>query len=275
MRSGYVNSRWAILDRSGGHWQSSGNAATEVLMPSPFPGMDPFLEDRDLWPSFHHTLIACLRDLLQPGLTGAYEGRIGERCYAVEGTQPGSVRAGEQREPFIEICRGGQLVTLLEVVSPANKTTASGRQAYRDKRREARSAGAGVVEIDLVLQGRPMLEYSRANLPDWDYAVTVARSTSPDRYEIYTATAQKRLPRFRLPMASDDRDTVLDLQAAFNRCYDQAGFAERIDYRRGPTPELVALVAYSLWQREGCTHGRDKEHWYRAEELLKNPSGRE
>src|SRR2546430_9544511 len=105
-------------------------------MPSPFPGMDPFLEDLALWPSFQQTLITCLRDLLQPGLTGPYVVRIDERCYTVEGTQPGSGPSGEQREPFIEIRRrdGGQLVTLLEVVSPANKTTASGRQAYLDTR---------------------------------------------------------------------------------------------------------------------------------------------
>ena len=85
-----------------------------------------------------------------------------------------------------------------------------------------------------MLQGQPTLEYSRDGLPDWDYAVTVTRSTQSERYEIYTATLQKRLPRFRLPLAADDRDTVLDLQAAFARCYDQGGFAATIDYKREP-----------------------------------------
>src|SRR5262249_20697887 len=84
----------------------------------------------------------------------------------------------------------------------------------------------------------PTLDYSRDGLPDWDFAVTVTRSTQPERYEIYTSTLQKRLPRFRLPLAPDDRDTVLDLQTVFSRCYDQGGFAAKIDYHRDP-PTVV------------------------------------
>jgi hypothetical protein len=94
------------------------------------------------------------------------------------------------------------------------------------------------VEIDLVLQGQPLLDYSRDGLPDWDFAVTVTRAHQPERYEIYTATLQKRLPRFRLPLASDDRDTVVDLQAVFTRCYDQADFASKVDYKRDPLASL-------------------------------------
>src|SRR5207302_1433015 len=99
-------------------------------------------------------------------------------------------RGDRHTEEFIEIRqRGdGRLVTLLDVVSPINKTTASGRQAYLAKRLEARNCNANVVEIDLVLQGQPTLEYSRDGLPDWDYAVTVTKSNQPERHEIYTAT---------------------------------------------------------------------------------------
>jgi hypothetical protein len=68
--------------------------------------------------------------------------------------------------------------------------------------------------------------------------VTVTRATQPERYEIYTATLQKKLPRFRLPLAADDRDTVLDLQAAFNRSFDQGGFAAKVEYGREPAVSL-------------------------------------
>jgi hypothetical protein len=143
----------------------------------------------------------------------------------------------------------------------------------------------------------PTLEYSRDGLPDWDYAVTVTRATQPERYEIYTATLQKKLPRFRLPLASDDRDTVLDLHTVFTRCYDQGGFAVWVDYRLGPavplteehrrwpdgilaskgprgppTREEVALAAYYLWEHEGRPHGRDQEHW-RQESGQLRPGG--
>jgi hypothetical protein len=204
--------------------------------------MDPYLEDSALWSSFHHQLVLCLYQILLPGLVDRYRARVGQRCYATEQALFTSVLREEHQEDYIEIRQriDGRLVTLIDVVSPCNKTSAAGRAAYLDKRAEGRNAGSNLVELDLVLQGQPTLEYSRDGLPDWDYAVTVTRSTQPERYEIYTATLQKRLPRFRLPLASDDRDTVLDLQTAFTRCYDQGGFAGKIDYPRDPSAPLNA-----------------------------------
>jgi hypothetical protein len=209
-------------------------------MPSPFPGMDPYLESEALWPAFHHQLVMCLYQILLPGLVDRYRARVAQRHYQTEQALFTSVVREEHHEDFIEVRQrsDGRLITLLEVVSPANKTTSQGRTAYLDRRSDAKGANANLVEIDLVLQGTPTLEYSRDGLPDWDYAVTVTRSTQAERYEIYTATLQKRLPRFRLPLAPDDRDTVLDLHTAFTRCYDQGGFAAKIDYKRDPSTPL-------------------------------------
>jgi hypothetical protein len=203
--------------------------------------MDPYLEDEKLWPVFQHQLVNCLYQILLPGLVDRYRARVGQRHYVTEQALFTSIVREEHHEEYIEIRQrsDGRMVTLVDVVSPANKTTAPGRQAYLDKRREGRMANSSLVEIDLVLQGQPMLEYSRDGLPEWDYAVTVTRSTQPERFEIYTATLQKRLPRFRLPLASDDRDTVLDLHAAFARCYDQGDFANKIDYQRDPPTSLT------------------------------------
>src|SRR5579885_26076 len=205
-------------------------------MPSPFPGMDPYLEEEKLWPGFHHHLVMGLYQILLPGLVDRYRARVGQRHYATEMALFTSVIREEHHEEYIEVRQrsDGRLVSLVEVVSPANKTTSCGRKVYLDKRAEAKAAGASLVEIDLVLQGQPTLEYSRDGLPDWDYAVTVTRSTQSERYEIYTTTLQKRLPRFRLPLAPDDRDTVLDLQTAFARCFDQGDFAGMIDYHVQP-----------------------------------------
>ncbi|MBY0525158.1 MAG: DUF4058 family protein [Gemmataceae bacterium] len=210
-------------------------------MPSPFPGMDPYLEEDKLWPVFHHQFIACLYQILLPGLVDRYRARIAQRHYVTEQVLFTSIVREEHHEEFIEIRQrnDGRLVTLVDAVSPTNKTTTAGRQTYLEKRREGKSSSSSLVEIDLVLAGQPTLEYSRDGLPDWDYAVTVTRATQPEPYEIYTATLQKRLPRFRLPLAADDRDTVLDLQAAFARCYDQGGFAPMIDYKREPTAPLT------------------------------------
>ena len=209
-------------------------------MPSPFPGMDPYLEDEKLWPEFHHALVAALYQALLPNLVDRYRARVGQRHYVVEQALFTSVIRDEHHEEFIEVRQrsDGRLISLLDVVSPANKTLSAARGAYLEKRQEAKNAGASLVEIDLILQGTPTLDYSREGLPDWDYAVTVTRCTQPDRFEIYTATLQKKLPRFRVPLAADDRDTVLDLQTVFARCYDQGGFAAQIDYQK-PAPALT------------------------------------
>jgi Protein of unknown function (DUF4058) len=209
-------------------------------MPSPFPGMDPYLENEKLWPDFQHQLINCLYQILLPGLVDRYRARILTREYVTEMPLFTSILRETHREEYIEIRQrtDNHLVTLIEVASPRNKTTATGRRSYHDTRQQARNCNAAMVEIDLSLQGLPLLESSRDGLPDWNYAITVTRSATPDRYEIYTTTLRKRLPRFKVPLAPDDRDSVLDLQSTFTRCYDQGNFAAAIAYREDPSVPL-------------------------------------
>jgi hypothetical protein len=214
--------------------------------------MDPYLENAKLWPAFQHQLLACLYQILLPGLVDRYRARVGTRAYVSEMPLFTSVIREQYAEEFIEIRNrsDGKLVTLLEVVSPANKTTPAGRSAYLDARQAATAQRAGIVEIDLVMQGKPTLTYSRDGLPEYDYAVTVTRANSPDRYEIYTATLQKRLPKFKLPLAADDRDALLDLQAAFARAYDLGTFANQINYKAPPPPDVPLTDAYKTWAEE-------------------------
>lgn len=205
-------------------------------MPSPFVGMDPFLEEEELWPWFQHQLAITLQRMLSAEIGHRYSVPISERCFRAEHR--------DHCEEYVGIhAKGdGRLVTLIDIVSPADKLTEAGRTACRDSRQAARESGASVVEIDLALRGEPLLEYSRAGLPHWDYAVTVTRRATPERHEVYTSTIEKRLPRFRLPLASEDRDTVVDLQEAFAQTYDDCGFGDLIDYRKNPAIPLSEEV---------------------------------
>jgi hypothetical protein len=196
--------------------------------------------------------VAALYQLLLPGLVDRYRARIGTRSYVTETPLFTSVLREQHAEEFVEI-RGrgdGKLVTVVEVVCPANKVTPVGRTNYLGYRTAALGQRAGVVEIDLVSQGKPTLDFSRDGLPAYDYAVTVTRSTAPDRYEIYTAQVSKRLPKFKLPLAADDRDTVVDLQVAVARAYDLGQFGKQLDYA-GPLPADSGLGADSrAWVTE-------------------------
>ena len=54
-------------------------------MPSPFPGMDPFLEDHAGWKDFHTSFIPEIRKYLQPLLTPEFFVRIEEQEAPTEG----------------------------------------------------------------------------------------------------------------------------------------------------------------------------------------------
>src|SRR6266852_4067730 len=120
-------------------------------MPSPFPGMDPYLEDEKLWPPFQHQLVNGLYQILLPSLVDRYRARVCQRHYVTEQALFTSVVREEHHEDFIEIRQknDSRLVTLVDLVSPANKISQQGRTAYLDKRREGRGANANLVEIDL------------------------------------------------------------------------------------------------------------------------------
>ncbi|WP_322800037.1 DUF4058 family protein, partial [Thermoflexus sp.] len=161
-------------------------------MPSPFPGMDPYLEHPALWPGLHSRLIVGLADYLGPLLRPRYYVEVEERVYLLtpEGsfpflarpdvmvaTAPGvgpstpvrSIPAGgariveipvpeEVRERYLVVREAGthQVVTWLELLSPANKIPGEGRQAYLRKREEVLRSRVHLVEIDLLRAGEPM-----------------------------------------------------------------------------------------------------------------------
>src|SRR5438093_5598789 len=53
-------------------------------MPSPFPGMDPYLESPAFWPDFHSRFINYWCEALADALPASYTALMGERVYLVE-----------------------------------------------------------------------------------------------------------------------------------------------------------------------------------------------
>ncbi|NLF72252.1 MAG: DUF4058 family protein [Candidatus Anammoximicrobium sp.] len=69
--------------RRGRTWQDRGflGLLRERSMPSPFPGMDPYLEHPDVFPGLHDGLVAYLRESLQPLLPSPCYADIGRRAW--------------------------------------------------------------------------------------------------------------------------------------------------------------------------------------------------
>jgi Protein of unknown function (DUF4058) len=133
-------------------------------MPSPFPGMNPFLESPQGWPGVHHWLISELAQFLGISLPSGY-------YVAIEKQKLIPI---EFKEGYLEIRKAGshQVVTVIEVLSPANKV-GEGRLKYDEKRQNVLASRSHLVEIDLLRRGRPM-DFSGAAAPT-HYRILVSR----------------------------------------------------------------------------------------------------
>jgi hypothetical protein len=194
--------------------------------------MDPYLEDRSLWPDVHSSLITYIREALQPALRPKYE---------------------ERHVPFIEITyrETGDVVTVIEVLSPANKI-GDGRDQYLQKQQDLLATHTNLVEIDLLGSGRPTALARTADIEtpaDWRYTVSISRAHRRYRLEIYAFSLRDRLPRCRIPLRAADPDAVLDLPTVFNRCYDVGGYDLIVDYRQDPRVTLREAELAWLAQR--------------------------
>ncbi len=210
-------------------------------MPSPLPGMDPYLEDPSRFPIFRKSLIASLYQLLLPGLVDRYRARVLSRQFESELVLFTSVQRFQHDEDFIEIRSrtDGRLVTIVDIVSIVNRTTSMGRDAYLATRTLAQSEKASVLELDLVTQGKPPLAFNRADLPPHQYLSIVSRANNSTTHECFPASLRRRLPKIRLPLATDDRDTVVDLQVVFARAYELSQLEWQIDYRASLPVDVV------------------------------------
>src|SRR4051794_24142402 len=70
-------------------------------MPSPFPGMDPYLEAQEDWRGFHTRFITYCSDALSDCLPEEYVARIEERFYLVEAHE----ERGKQYLPDVAITK--------------------------------------------------------------------------------------------------------------------------------------------------------------------------
>jgi hypothetical protein len=240
-----------------------------------FPGMDPYLEDARFWPGVHTAMIVYLADALTPRLRPRYVAAIEVREYlegperdirpdvslrqarpereaavaVLEADAPVLVWAPPEpvRESYVAILdlRAGQrVVTVIEVVSPSNKVSGSGRDSYLARQRDVLASDAHLVEIDLLRHGPHVAAVPEATARRkgyYDYLVCVNRAEGRrDRYELYPRRLGDRLPRIRIPLADDDPDVPLDVQAVLAQTYEAGSYRDRIDYARPCDPPLSA-----------------------------------
>ena len=150
----------------------------------------------------------------------------------------------EITEGFIEIRErgGGKVVTVIEILSRANKLSGSGHEQYRRKQDEILRSTASLVEIDLVRAGRRVLSLPSSDIPEQhrsDYLTCISPGWNRPRRELYAMPLQKRLPPIRIPLRSSDAPVKIDLQALVDHAYE-AGRFDDIDYSQELDPPLTS-----------------------------------
>jgi hypothetical protein len=238
-------------------------------MPSPFPGMDPYIERPAIWADFHDSFITFVRGALQPQLRPNYFAIIQERLIVGEarhsrypdvsvaqtkGATPSGQRSATAgpvvqddeplifeldqevlRQPYIQIVESageGRLVTAIEVLSPDNKRGGPGRRSYLRKRRQLWRGGANLVEIDLLRDGKWTVRVHPSKLQaaaPWHYLAVITRQ-DPAQEEVYRMILQRRLPGIRIPLVAANEGVHLDLQAIFARCWDEGPYPQVLKY---------------------------------------------
>ena len=245
-------------------------------MPTPFPGMDPYLENPHLWPGVHLGLLSAIWTDLAPRLSPRYIVAVEERTYiaAIEPrsfigrpdvliAQPQRYRppdAGwpvapgaaviepvlvevpvpdEVTERYLEIrdSEFDQVVTVIEVLSPGNKQPGSkGFVEYNEKRETVLSTRTSLVEIDLLRTG--LRPPISGPMPESDYRILVHRGWERRSGRLYPFDLYDAIPAIPLPLKRDEEEPLLDLNTLLHTLYDQTVYSLRIDYSKPPTPPL-------------------------------------
>ncbi len=194
-------------------------------MPSPFPGMDPFLEHPDFFPDLHGALHVYIREALQRSLSAPYFAVINERLW-VETT-------ARYIEPDTDVLHGDWSIAESSAVAQMAKPTQT-RPLVFELAHDQRSESFVEIRTRLADGGEratPMhLDRLRRKAGPFDYHVSAHRFDQRGRFFIYPWPLPAPLPVIGIPLLPGDDEVSLDLQAVFTRCYDTGPYRRRVVY---------------------------------------------
>jgi hypothetical protein len=249
-------------------------------MPSPFPGMDPYLESQPFWGDLHSSMIAVMKGELNRRLPENYtawsdiyiwlhepdaETRKGKPdvffATASKAKKPRSVatlpapsttilpavRREGNRYLKIKEVRSERVVTVIELLSPTNKEPGEDRDAFQAKRNEYLANRTNIVEIDLLRAGL-RLPLGEPPPERSDYYALVCRAVDFPKTALWTFSVRQPLPEIAVPLNPVDGYVSLPLQKCFTAAYELGSYPKAVDYRRPPRVSLSDADAE--WARQ-------------------------
>lgn len=142
--------------------------------------------------------------------------------------QPPSFAVGNPSQPQRYLAIRDQddnLITTIEILSPANKT-GYGYENFRLKQEHLARQGVHLVEIDLLTQGKRRWQDERVDQAQ--YVTTVLRATS-EIANVWAAQLGEALPTIPVPLRQPDADVPLPLEHILQEYLMKSGLARQLD----------------------------------------------
>jgi Protein of unknown function (DUF4058) len=252
-------------------------------MPSPFPGMDPYLEQPTFWASFHSRLIVALADALAPKLRPKYYIEVETRSYSSteddeilvgipdavvlsarsvsaqlpsEAATPASVATQvrpkkvslpmpvEMKERYLEVREIGTDALITAIELLSPKNKRKGAGREAYEAKRSRVLASLSHLIEIdLLRGNEPMPM-KGNSGKTDYRVLVSRSSQRPLADLYDFSLPDPIPSFPLPLKPEDEEPIVNLQEIFAGVYERAGYDLRLDYQ--DNPPLPALTEPDL-----------------------------
>lgn len=258
-------------------------------MPSPFPGMDPYLEHPSLWPDIHNSLITAIRDELSPQVAPNYYVGLERRAYLfkpddivfvgrpdVSVVQPRRQPAVPEMAVVAEPAAVAELAAVYEVDLPMAEEVSESFLEIREV-----SSGRLITLMELLSpvnkisdEGREQYIRKRADvLRTWtslveidllragkpmpmvgpdvesDYRILISPGWRRPHARLHAFSLRQPIPEVSIPLQEGEDEPALALNDVLHSLYNRARFDLRLDYSEPPVPPLSDTDAEWMRQR--------------------------
>ena len=257
-------------------------------MPSPFPGMNPYLEQPSVWEDFHMAFATQIRESLATQVRPNFLVKLEERVFIHEPSSNerrkflgkpdialfeasaahessvatfdpalNQVKSILATIPDVEIERHAVIEIRdrldRQLVTMIEVLSPSNKRYGPDREqyllKRATMMFSSASIVEIdLLRGGPRLPTN--DLPACDYCVTVFRKANAPKVEAWPIGLRDELPVIPVPLKGDFADAKLDLKALLDRVYDAAGYEDYL-YESFPEPPLDQTDA--IWAQAFIT----------------------
>jgi hypothetical protein len=258
-------------------------------MPSPFPGMNPYLEQASIWEDFHSRFMTYAGEALTAQVRPHFIVKLEERVFIHEPdaeqrgrllgkpdialfeadtNRPSAIATYDpsvnkvqsiiaslpdidiERHALIEI-RDRHSRQLVTMIEVLSPTN----KRYGPDREQYLLKRSSILFSDVslveidLLRGGPRFPIN--DVPPGDYCVSVFRKARAPAIEVWSIGLRDELPVIPIPLKGDFPEATLNLKEILDRVYDAAGYEDYL-YDTPPEPPLTPVDAQ--WADAFLTH---------------------